>query len=513
MALQFVKEQIADDAIVEAKIKDEAVTNAKLAGSIANSKLSNSTVSFGGVSLALGATDATPAFDLQDATNLPTSSLTGTITNAQLAGSIKASKLLIDSANFEEISGGDNDGKLALKSGSVTNAQLDNSSVTIAGQSLSLGGSLTANTLAGALVLSQIGAPIGAVGMSNQKITGMADPTAAQDAATKAYVDSTAQGLDVKESVRAATTSNHASLANLANGNSIDGISLATNDRILVKDQDNKVENGIYIVQASGAPSRADDFKAGKEEAGAFTFVEEGTKYKGHGFVCTMGGSDVVGTDNCPWSMFSESTNIVAGVGLTQNSNAFDVSVDDSSIIVNGSNKLQIKSGGVTNDMLGGSIANAKLANSSISGVALGGTLNALSAGNGISMTSYDGSAAVSDLAVDLDGSTLSVSGSGLKIADDGVDLAQLAIRFGYDEVASTSSTGSINLSNRIALAAFQTAGAVMVMLNGQVLRDRTGNSASGYDEYVLSDNGSVTTVTLGANAPDGSHLSVRYIH
>ena len=69
------------------------ITNAQLAGSISNGKLVNSSVSFGGVSLSLGGTDATPAFDLTDATNYPTSSLSGTITNAQLAGSIDDSKL------------------------------------------------------------------------------------------------------------------------------------------------------------------------------------------------------------------------------------------------------------------------------------------------------------------------------------------------------------------------------------------------------------------------------------
>ena len=74
-------------------IKSGGITNTQLAGSIANSKLSNSSVSFGGVSVALGASDATPAFDLSDATNYPTSSLSGTITNAQLAGSIDDSKL------------------------------------------------------------------------------------------------------------------------------------------------------------------------------------------------------------------------------------------------------------------------------------------------------------------------------------------------------------------------------------------------------------------------------------
>ena len=89
-----VSAKIADGAIDSAAyISDGLITNAKLAGSIANAKLANSSVSFGGVSLALGASDATPAFDLADATNYPTSSLVGTITNAQLAGSIANSKL------------------------------------------------------------------------------------------------------------------------------------------------------------------------------------------------------------------------------------------------------------------------------------------------------------------------------------------------------------------------------------------------------------------------------------
>ena len=76
------------------------ITNAQLAGDIANSKLANSAVSFGGVTVALGAGDASPAFDLSDATNYPTSSLSGTITNAQLAGSIANSKLANNSVSY-----------------------------------------------------------------------------------------------------------------------------------------------------------------------------------------------------------------------------------------------------------------------------------------------------------------------------------------------------------------------------------------------------------------------------
>jgi len=80
-------------------VKSGGITNTQLAGSIDNAKLSNSAVSFGGVSVALGASNATPAFDLTDATNYPTSSLTGTITNAQLAGSISNDKLAGSIAN------------------------------------------------------------------------------------------------------------------------------------------------------------------------------------------------------------------------------------------------------------------------------------------------------------------------------------------------------------------------------------------------------------------------------
>ena len=94
------------------------ITNAQLAGSIANAKLANSTVSFGGISLALGASDATPAFDLADATNYPTSSLSGTITNAQLAGSIANAKLANSSIT---VSDGSNTSAVAL-GGTITYA-------------------------------------------------------------------------------------------------------------------------------------------------------------------------------------------------------------------------------------------------------------------------------------------------------------------------------------------------------------------------------------------------------
>ena len=110
------------------------ITNAQLAGSIANSKLANDNVSFGGVSVDLGASDATPAFDLSDATNYPTSSLSGTITNAQLAGSIAASKLggSIGDSKLSTINTAGKVSGAAITSGTIGGSAALNTSSTIA---------------------------------------------------------------------------------------------------------------------------------------------------------------------------------------------------------------------------------------------------------------------------------------------------------------------------------------------------------------------------------------------
>lgn len=136
------------------------ITNAQLAGSIANAKLVNDSVSYGGVSLDLGQTDATPAFDLSDATNYPTSSLSGTITNAQLAGSIANSKLANDSVSYGGVSLdlGQSDATPAFNlsdatdyptsslSGTIATAQIADDAVTDAKLADSINSAITANT-------------------------------------------------------------------------------------------------------------------------------------------------------------------------------------------------------------------------------------------------------------------------------------------------------------------------------------------------------------------------------
>ena len=174
--------------------------------------------------------------------------------------------------------------------------------------------------------LAEMAAPAGAVSLNSQKITNLADPTADADAANKGYVDGVAQGLDVKDSVKATTTANGTLASAFANGQTIDGVSLSTNDRILIKDQSTQTENGIYTVNASGAPTRADDLATGADAAGAFVFVEQGTVNAENGFVCTSNkGSAVVGTNNLVFSQFSGAGQITTADGLQKTGNTISV--------------------------------------------------------------------------------------------------------------------------------------------------------------------------------------------
>ena len=172
--------------------------------------------------------------------------------------------------------------------------------------------------------LDQMAAPTGSVSLNSQTITNVADPVNAQDAATKGFVEATSQGLDVKDSCVAATTGNITISTALNNGDTLDGVTLSTNDRVLVKDQSTASQNGIYIVGSS--PARADDLAAGADAAGMFTFVEQGTVNADNGFVCTSNkGSAVVGTNNLTYAQFSGAGQITAGDGLDKSGNTLSV--------------------------------------------------------------------------------------------------------------------------------------------------------------------------------------------
>lgn len=155
----------------------------------------------------------------------------------------------------------------------------------------------------------------------------VAEPTDPAHAATKAYVDAARSGLDVKQSVRAATTGPLTIATDLEAGDTLDTtVTLVAGDRVLVKNQSSAAENGIYVVQTSGAAVRATDFDSTAEVTpGAFTFVEEGTVNADSGWVLTTNGTITVGTTELAFAQFSGAGSITAGNGLTKTGNTIDV--------------------------------------------------------------------------------------------------------------------------------------------------------------------------------------------
>jgi len=245
-----------------------------------------------------------------------------------------------------------------LVNGSVSNAKLANDGITIGSDDTSLGGTITdlngltsvdvdnitldANTISttnsnGNLVISPNGTGTVTVPSGYESRTGFGDDSLVN----KSYVDAVANGLDVKASVRVATTGNLSGTYNNGNGTitagsngaiSVDGVTLSVNDRVLVKDQTTQTQNGFYKVTATGSGgaafvlTRTPDADAASElTGGAFTFVEEGTANADNGYVLTTNGTPTLGTTAITFEQFSGAGQISAGAGLTKTGNTIDV--------------------------------------------------------------------------------------------------------------------------------------------------------------------------------------------
>ena len=201
------------------------------------------------------------------------------------------------------------------------------------------------------------------IDMGANRITNIGTPTQATDASTKAYVDSVKQALDIKDSCRVATeaaisgTYNNgtsgvgATLTYGSNGAiSVDGVTLIANNRVLVKDQSDAKQNGIYFVSTVGDGSNAavltralDADSSADVTGGLFTFIEEGSTNADAGFVLSnVTGSATLGTTNIGFTQFSGAGSVTAGAGLGKTGNTLSVNVDNTSIEI-ASDTLQIK--------------------------------------------------------------------------------------------------------------------------------------------------------------------------
>ena len=285
------------------------------AGGIANANLVNSSLTIGSTSVALGATTASLAGLTSVAATTFTGALTGnasTATTLQTARSIAISGPITGTATSFN---GSSDITIPVTALDVGHANVTGTLPVTCG-----GTGVTTSTGTGSVVLSASPAltgaptaPTASFGTNTTQIATTAFVTSAVDAART--------GLDVKSSVRAATTAN----ITLSNTQTVDGVALAVGDRVLVKDQATATENGIYIV-AGGAWTRATDFDTTTEvTAGAFTFVESGTANADSGWVVSTDGAITVGTTAIAFAQFSGAGQITAGNGLTKTGNTLNV--------------------------------------------------------------------------------------------------------------------------------------------------------------------------------------------
>lgn len=170
--------------------------------------------------------------------------------------------------------------------------------------------------------LDQMAAPNAALSMNGQKLTAVGTPTADTDAANKAYVDATVQGMDWKGSVRVATTGD----ITLSGTQSIDGVAVVAGNRVLVKNQSSGTSNGIYVV-AAGAWARAGDADSSADvNAGMVVPVEEGTENGDRAFILTTNDPITLGTTPLTFTQLpGAQTAYAGGAGLTLTGSTFDV--------------------------------------------------------------------------------------------------------------------------------------------------------------------------------------------
>lgn len=279
-------------------------------------------------------------------------------------------------------------------------------------------------------------------------------------AVNKAYVDSVAQGLDVKESVRALSDSD----ITLANEQTVDGVALVAGDRVLVAGQTDASENGIYVVVDGGAWVRSEDADADSEvTAGLFTFVAEGTSYADTGWVLATNDVIDLGVTNLTFTQFSSAGLVTGGAGIikvgnelsvelaTNSALSFDVggaagklrvdssiagsglgfsagvlavNVDDSTVEIN-ADTLRVKAAGITESHL----------NTSVAG-------NGLAGGGG------------SALSVNVDDSTIEINADSLRVKAAGITESHLNTSVAGAGLAGGGGTAlSVNVANGIEIS------------------------------------------------------------
>ena len=364
------------------------------------------------------------------------------------------------------------------------------------------------------------------------------EPVVSNDVATKNYADLLIQGIHWAESCARATTNNIA----LTGTVSVDGANAANGDRVLVKNNTDASENGIYIVATGGAWSRAPDMNAADEFSGKAMFIQKGTTQADTGWLCSNDGNVVVGTTDITFVQFAGASETVAGNGLIKSGNTISVKLDGGTLAVAAAG-LKVDTNGITgNEIAAVTVAAGNIVSQTITATQIANTTitrnqiaaNTIQAGQ-IEAASL-GNAEVANNAAILytkmadvtDGDILIGNGSNkaqarvvsgdvtigntgvTAIGDAKVLLKMIAATKSYEVVTiNNGTTLFINLANAVPVGAFETPANVIVFNNGQRLRaaaDPQDNT-----EYKVSHVGADTRVTFGGNLVNGSVIQMDY--
>lgn len=309
--------------------------------------------------------------------------------------------------------------------------------------------------------------------MGSNKLTNLGDPTASTDAATKSYVDGLIQGFDWKQSVRCATTTSGTFSSSFANGSTVDGVTLATGDRILIKNQSTASENGIYTVNSSGAPTRAADANASAEmTAGVTVFISEGTSCGNSSWSLTTDDPINLGTTAIEFTQVAGGSLYSAGDGLILNGSAFDVVAGDTSLTVSSDN-VQVRLGDASLEVSSG-----------------------LRVKQGTAGQVYIANASGVLTPTTLSGEVGSITGTG------SVTLGTNIMR-ASDYIVRESPSGAVNGTNAtFVLANTPTSGTESVFLNGILQEPGAGN------DYTISG----ATITYLSAPSTGDKIRVTYL-